>query len=392
MSRQKQLPNSPPKVAILVDTSTDWSRRVISGIKNYLSEHDPWQLFIEPRGTGERLDVQKGWEGDGIIARVTHEKLLVSLRARNIPVVNVSGIKVPGRQFPCVTSDINAIARMAVDYYRQRGFKHFAYLSLQGLEFVSRQVAAFVGEVQRVGFACDVYGVKTHLNTQTPDWNLRIEGLAKWLVSLPKPVAIMTWNGGREVVHACQYAGLNIPEDVAVLSGTDDMLCEVSHIPISAVRAACERIGYEAAELLDKRMRGGSQQETVRLIPPLRVVSRQSTDIFAIQDTTLVKALRFIRDNADKPVSVDDVATRAGIHRRLLERRFKDVLERSPAEYIRNVHIELAKKKLIDTDLSIADVAEQSGFGSAEYMASMFHHKLGITPLQYRRERKMGVS
>jgi len=390
--RRNRSLNPPPKVAVLVDTSTDWSRRIISGIMSYLNKHNPWQLFIEPHGLGEHLDLQKGWHGDGVIARVTHEKLLHNLRARNIPVVNVSGIMVPGPQFPCVTSDTKAIAKMAVDYFKERGFRHFAYLSLQGLEYVSRQREAFIAEVQRNGYRCNLHAVKSHLDAQAPDWGLRIESLAKWLRTLPKPVAIMTWSGGREMVHACQFASLNIPEDVALLSGTDDLLCEASHVPISAVRAASERIGYEAAEMLDKLMSKRAVEETVRLIPPLRVVSRQSTDVVTIQDSALAKALKFIRDNAERPINVGEVAERAGIHRRLLERRFKDVLGRSPAEHIRRVHIELAKKMLIDTDMSIADVAEKSGFGSAEYMASLFHNELKITPLRYRRENTLGLS
>ncbi|MEI6197827.1 MAG: XylR family transcriptional regulator, partial [Verrucomicrobiota bacterium] len=253
---QFQLSNSPRKVAILVDTSTDWSRRLISGIISYLKQHGPWQIFIDPHGVGEHLELQKRWQGDGVIARVTDEKLARSLHARRIPVVNVSGIKVAGPQFPGVISDTPAVARMAVDYFRERGFKHFAYLSLLGLEYVSRQLDAYVAKVQQAGCKCEVHCVKAHLGAQTPDWNLRMETLANWLRSLPKPVAILTWSGGREIIHACQFAGIKIPEEVALMSGTEDLLCEAAHIPISAVCAGSERIGFEAAAMLDDLMRG----------------------------------------------------------------------------------------------------------------------------------------
>jgi len=375
-----------------VDTSTDWSRRIISGIINYLKVNDPWHLFIEPHGVGEHLELQKGWQGDGVISRITSEKMATSLNARNIPVVNVSGMKVAGPQFPQVTSDMAIAARMAADYFLERGFKHFAYFSLQGLEYVARQRDAFDAAVRQAGHKCHFHSVKAHLGAQVPDWNIRVESLASWLSSLPKPLAVFTWSGGRELIHACQFAELRIPEEIALLSGTDDLLCEASHIPISAIRASSERIGFEAAAMLDELMRGKTVKAPTKLIPPMRVISRQSTEIFSIQDSAIVKALRFIHANAQRPIHVDEVAACASIHRRMLERRFKDILGRSPAEHIRRAHIEIAKKLLVDTNQSVADIAEKSGFGSAEYMASLFHDELGTTPLRYRREAALGLS
>jgi LacI family transcriptional regulator len=389
--RQKKTRGNPPlqtpsRVAVLVDTSTDWSRRVIAGISNYVKKHDVWQLFIEPHGIEEHLELQRGWQGDGVIARISNEGLARSLHARNIPVVNISGIKLSGPKFPLVTSDVVISARLAAEYFLDRGFRNFAYLNLVGLEYVSRQREAFVAAVKQAGCNCELHGVKTHSGAQAVDWNVRIDSLGQWLLTLPKPTAVFTWSGGREVIHACQQAGLRVPEDIALLSGTDDQLCEISHVPISAVRAACERIGYEAAAMLDKLMHQATVKDRVKLFPPLGVVSRQSTDTLAITNPAMAKAVRFILKNAGKPIRVSQVAAAAGIHRRLLERRFHEVMRRTPAEHIRRVHIDCAKKLLIETDLAIADVAEGAGFGSAEYLSTLFQKELGTTPLRYRRE------
>lgn len=110
--------------------------------------------------------------------------------------------------------------------------------------------------------------------------------------SLPKPVAILTWSGGREIIHACDAAGLRVPEEVAVLSGSDDFLCELSRVPISAVQAACETIGSEAAALLQRLMSGDKAPARPKLIPPPQVVTRQSTDTLAITDPHLARAHR----------------------------------------------------------------------------------------------------
>ena len=88
-----------PRIAVLVDTSTSWGRRLVTGINNYTRKHGPWQLFVEARGLEERIRVPHGWRGEGIIARVGSEAMARDLRAHRLPVVNVSGITLPGVDF-----------------------------------------------------------------------------------------------------------------------------------------------------------------------------------------------------------------------------------------------------------------------------------------------------
>ncbi|HWI58322.1 MAG TPA: XylR family transcriptional regulator, partial [Bacillota bacterium] len=231
-----------PRIAVLVDTSTSWGRRVVTGINNYARKHGPWQLFVEARGLEERIQVPRGWRGEGIIARVGSEAMARDLRAHKIPVVNVSGIPLPGANFPRVNTDMQVTAEMAARHFLDRGFRHFAYFSLLGLSYLAPQQEAFMATVKNAGCDCEVYGVQPHAGAE-PDWNLDLEQLAKWLKALPKPVGILTWNAdsGRQVIYAAQRARLHVPEEVALLSGSDDdLLCEVSHIPISAILVAAE--------------------------------------------------------------------------------------------------------------------------------------------------------
>jgi LacI family transcriptional regulator len=377
-----------PRVAVLVDTSTTWGRQIATGIHKFTRRRHPWQLFIEARGTEERPSLPTGWQGDGVIARIGTLAMGKELQALRLPVVNVSAIELPGIDFPRVTNDLVTGALMAAQYFLDRGYRSFGYLSLLGLPYVVTQQEAFREAVQQGGGECAIYGVKTHEGAE-PDWNLNLDLLAGWLRSLPKPVAVFTWNAdsGRQVVYACQHAGLRIPEEVALLSGADDdLLCELSHIPISAMRIAAEQIGDAAAALLNRLMRGGKPPAQPQLIAPLDVVTRQSTETYAMHDETLVRAVHFIRQSASQTVLVADVARHVGVSRRMLERRFAEVLRRTPAEEIRRVHVEQAKKLLLETDLPIPDVAAASGFGSPEYMSHVFREELGQTPLRYRKD------
>ena len=373
---------------MLVDTSTSWGRRILKGISNYMRQHGAWQVFVEARGLEERLRLPKGWQGDGVIARIGSSEMVGELNAVRIPVVNVSGIQLPQEKFPCVTTDLQASASLAAQHLLDRGFRHFAYFSLLGLAYVSAHQEAFIRAVRDAGCTCDVRAIKPRTGAE-PDWSLDLARLGDWLRSLQKPVAILTWNASssREIIYACQAAGLLVPEQVAVLSGSDDdVLCEFLQIPVSAILVGAEQIGHEAARLLDLLMRGRPAPKRSILIAPLGVISRQSTETLAIRDPALVAAISFVRENAAKPIQVTDVVTHSGVSRRVLERRFIQVLGRTPAGEIRRVHFEKAKQLLLETDLPIPEVAEGSGFGSPEYMAYVFKTELGQTPLRYRRE------
>lgn len=386
-ARRKSAP-TPPRIAVLVDTSTSWGRRVVAGINNYSRKHGQWQLFVEARGLEEGIRVPRGWRGEGIIARVGSTLMARHLRSHKMPVVNVSGIHLPGVMFPCVTTDMEKTAELAIQHFLNRGFRNFAYFSLTGLSYVAEQQKAFVARLKEAGYDCAVQGVAVHAGAE-PDWNLDVAKLAKWLKELPKPVGILTWNAdsGRQIIYASDHAGLHVPEEVALLSGSDDdLLCEVSHVPISAILVAAEQIGYRAAELLDRLICGRSCPKEPIVIPPLNIVTRQSTDTMAIRDHSLVSAISFIRTNAAKLMQVNEVARHAGISRRVLERRFAQTLNRTVAQEIRRVHLERAKGLLVETDLSIPEVAEASGFGSPEYLAYVFKTELGKTPLRHRKE------
>ena len=118
-------PRLAPRVAVLVDTSTSWGRRILKGISNYMLKHGSWQVFVDARGLQETLRVPPGWKGDGVIARVSNSEMVNELSSLNIPVVNVSGIQLPNECFPQVTTNLEASAKLGADYLLNRGFQHF---------------------------------------------------------------------------------------------------------------------------------------------------------------------------------------------------------------------------------------------------------------------------
>lgn len=382
----------PKRVAVLVDTSTSWGRRIIEGVHRYQRVNADWQLFVEPRGVEQRRWLPQGWKGDGVIARVGFPELAEQLKQLAVPVINVSGIELPGVDFPRVVTDQGESARMAAEHLLDCGFRNFGYFSLLGLDYVAAHQQAFREIVKEAGYSCSGYAAQPSPGTEEPEWTIDVSRLTRWLRALPKPVAVLTWNtsSARELLYACAAAGLKVPEEVSVMSGSDDdLFCKVAPVPISAVNPAAEEIGYRAAAELDLMMTWpGDEAPADVQIPPLGVVTRQSTETLAVEDKALVKALRFIREDPARAMRVDDVAHHAGLCRRTLEQRFNKLLGRSPAAEIRRVRIDRAIELLQRTELPVSVVAEKSGFSTAEYMASVFRTHLNVAPLHYRKRGK----
>lgn len=115
---------------------------------------------------------------------------------------------------------------------------------------------------------------------------------------------------------------------------------------------------------------------------------RQSSDVLAIDDSEVAAALRFLREHAHKPIRVADVLREVPISRRALERRFQALLARGLAEEIRRVHIQRAKQLLTTTELTMEEVAEQSGFASQPEFSRVFRRETGLTPSSYRRHAR----
>lgn len=384
--REKRAAKGPvgsfPRVTVLVSTATGWGRGIIKGISAFAHQHGPWLLQVEPEG--ERRLLPAGWRGDGVIARLSTPKTAESLLRAGVPVVNVSSIALAGRAatIPRVSSDVAAGGALAARHFLDRGFKHFGYIGLQKLSYVREHREAFTKLLGEKGYACHSLALGDH-----PEVADIPKALLDWLRALPKPVGVLTWNNsqGRAVIHACRLAGLLVPEDVAVLSGNDDpLLCECCLPQLSAIAMATEQIGETAAELLERLMQGKPVPPTPVLVPPIGIIARQSTDALLIQNPMLLQALGFIREHATEPIQVDDILRVVPIARRSLERFFQENLGRSPADEIRRVRLERAKHLLATTDLPIPKVAQASGFGTGEYLATLMRRTTGMTPLKYR--------
>jgi LacI family transcriptional regulator len=158
------------RIAVLVDTSTGWGRRVIRGILKYAKKHGPWDIWLEPQGQAEQMRLPNGWRGDGVIARVASGAMAAYLRDTGVPVVNVSAIRLRSQYFPTITADTSALVQLALDHFRERGLHQFAYIGLANRSYSLERQQAFQDVCRKAGYDCHTYRPLPGAN-----WQLRRE-------------------------------------------------------------------------------------------------------------------------------------------------------------------------------------------------------------------------
>jgi LacI family transcriptional regulator len=388
------------KVILIFDTSGAASRRTIQGIARYSSLHGPWVFFREPPfyviTSGKLKTIKKlpdldDQKADGIIAHIPYTRNGSQFIPEGIPAV-VSPYSI--RQFPhfrnLITDNV-ALGKMAAEYFLDRGFRNFAYCGFGGMYWSRERGESFAKRLKRAGFKTNFYQ-HGQLLSRTPIKFSRADTealLAEWLKSLPKPLAVMACNDdrGQGITEACKIAGLRIPYDVAVLGvDNDDLICDLTNPQLSSIAVDNERAGYDAAEMLEQMMAGKKTNKQVIVARPTHIVTRQSTDLFAVEDREVVEALRFINEHAREPIHVDEVVSAAVLSRRVLERRFRQVLGRSILDEIRRVRIEQVVRILTETNMSVSEIATTLGYPGVEHIARYFRREKGMSLLAYRKQ------
>jgi LacI family transcriptional regulator len=378
-------------VLLIVETSLAYGRQLLRGIGRYAVARESWSLYVDLRelmATPQWLD---SWRGDGIICRATTPELAAQLKRKRLPTVDLADVH-GDLGLPHIWTDNATVGRLAATHLLERGFRQFGFCGFLGHDWARRRREGFTAALQESGCSADILELPWE-TTRKHSWEQQQQEIAAWLARLPKPVGVLAANDmrGQHVLDACRRHGLAVPEEVAVIGvDNDELLCQLCDPPLSSVAPNPERIGYDAAALLDRLMQGEKPTEREWLIPPLGVVTRQSSDVLAIDDPLVSAAVRLIRERACARLSVDDVLKAVPLSRSVLERRFRKYLQRSPQEEIRWVQLKRVKQLLAETDLALANIADLAGYDHAEYLSVVFKRETGQTPGEYRRQVQAG--
>jgi LacI family transcriptional regulator len=379
--------DKPPRVALIIETSVIYGRRIVNGVARYLRHHSPWSVFLEQHELGKQPPawlLSRKW--DGILSRPTDPALAKQFTKLKVPVVDLNDLY-DDLGLPWIGSDHFSIGKTAAAHLLERGFKHFAFAGFSNEHWAAQRREGFCHAIKAAGMTVAVYESPWR-GAGVRQWDDDLDDMEQWLRKQPQPLALTACNDirGLQVLDVAARAGILVPEELAVVGvDPEEILCDLCSPPLSSVEPDAEQIGYRAAEALDRIMQGSRPEQRVIRIPPLRVVTRLSTDTLAIQDRIVAMAARFIRTQALSGCSVDDVLKNVRVSRASLERRFRQQLNRSPQAEIRAVQLNRVKELLIETDYTLERIAGLCGFEHPEYMSVTFKRTCGQTPGQYRK-------
>ena len=262
-------------IAVLVETDDTWGRSVVRGIANWARTEANWTLLIDPRDAHGRLRIPRGWSGDGIIARLSGKVQAEHVRRAAVPTVDVETLLDPASWLGRVATDDVRRAELALGHLLDRGFRRFAHFAPPRAGHAVLPGRRFREAVEAAGYTCAVYRPGGRARRRI-DWNEEQTRVRGWLGSLPERVAIFAADAhcARRLTEACQLDGISVPDQVAILAGdTDELMCTVSTPSISSVLLASERLGYEAAGLLDRLMSGRRIPKRPVHVKPLGVIA-----------------------------------------------------------------------------------------------------------------------
>ncbi|MFI4910329.1 MAG: substrate-binding domain-containing protein [Sedimentisphaeraceae bacterium JB056] len=380
------------KIIIVVDTARGWGRQFLHGVEKYMSTRGDWVVRIQPPGYINTTSRENSsWlalhDADGIIAGDI--RFISEAMRLNIPKIlhDARCDKIPGAS--TMYTDSISTGKMAAEYFFSLGFKNYAYCGFEGLVWSQKRLKGYKSQLGEWGIT-EVHDYNqwkpSGAGLDTERWNI-----SEWLKTLPKPVCVFACNDDRgiNVLEACQIAGIKVPEEVAVLGvDNDELMCDISFPPLSSIELNFRKAGFNAAKLLDEIIDNGNIGRDI-IVPPISLIERQSSDVLAIEDENVIKALVFIRQNFQEAIQVSDVVEKTTSSRRDLEIKFKKMLKRSIKDEILRLRIDSLKKRLVSTNEPLYAIANSLKYTDPEHFSRFFKSAAGISPSKYRS--KLGV-
>ena len=381
----------------ITDFTEQFPYRLLRCMLQYSLETEPWMVYKMPPtykneiGLPKLIEWAEDHDVDIVIAQFDPLENVREFGRHGIVAIAQDYIST-FREIPNITADYDGTGAMAARRFLARGFQNFAFFGYRGVCWSDGRCEGFKREIVNAGFGENFYLYDRQNITNL--WSYDMRSLSEWLLSLPKPIAIMACddNQANLLLQGCNACGIKVPTEIAILGvDNDEILCTMSVPSLSSINMDIERAGYETAVMASRMVREPGYKGEDIIIRPLTIISRMSSNVFATKDQAILKALEYIGNNVDHKISVSDVLTQVPLSRRLLEQRFAKATGTSIYQYITNLRMERFAQLLLTSNDSVANIAARMEEPDAKSISRRFQAVKGCTPSEFRKEelRKM---
>lgn len=378
------------KILILIDSSTEFSRRFLTGLIRYSEDHGPWDFYRLPAyyktlyGENGILDRIKEWEIDAVITQWEYEGIGF-LTKTNIPVFTQS-YKNEIAPFSKIAGDYIGAGIMAARFFAKRKFHNFAFYGNKDFFWSKQRAEGYRREVEKIGGNYFYFESELLNDAQ---WSRSHIELDRWLLSLPKPVGLLACddNFALQVSEMCKFNNINIPKELSLLGvDNDELICNLSHPSISSIITDDERGGYKTGEMLHRLITNKENTPFNIMIDPIRIKLRQSTERYNISDEYILHVVNYIDENITSNLSVDALTNVVPLSRRSLEIKFKKIMGCSVYQYILDNKMDFIKELLITSNKSLLEIAIHMGFNDVRNVYRIFKKYTGYSPIEFRKK------
>ncbi|VBB48557.1 Transcriptional regulator [uncultured Paludibacter sp.] len=383
------------KILLLIDYSSEFSRKFLKGLIRYSKEYGPWIFYRLPSyyktlyGKQGIVNWAKEWEADAFIAQWDHEgtNLLSEL---NIPII-LQNYKSRSEYFSNLTGDYIGTGRMAAQFFAKKKFTNFAFYGNKNAVWSRERAEGYFSEVQKLGG--NYYYFETEILNEE-NWSSSHIELDTWLLSLPKPIGLFACDDSfaLQVSEICKINNIDIPNEIALLGvDNDELICTLSDPPISSIVLDVERGGYEAGRLIHQLIKKEKTNPFNITVKPTRIELRKSTEKYNISNEYIAKVVDYIEKNFEEDILIKELTSMVPLSRRNLETKFKKEMGISIYQFLLNCRIERYAYLLATTDCSLLDIALECGFNDSKNISRIFKKFKECTPIEYRQKFKKSV-
>ncbi len=395
-------------VAINTQHAHAEDQELYRGVRAYSRKHPGFDCVLAPFAAEDLKAASRSKPPyDGILAQATKEMVAVAKRSR-VPVVDVwrnSRVQVT---INCVFPDFSKAGRMAGQHLVSRGFEHFGYVvygrdqartTMCDATLIHSDELGYVAYLEARGFSCAQFLAPEQVDADATVWAQWSKDIRAWIKALPKPLGLFVPGDllCRYIADIAPELGLNVPHDLGLICADNEPnFCLLTSPSLTSLDLGYSQVGYEAAAMLDRMLEGGyrdlsKKDRQILLVEPAALHPRHSTDAVAVRDALVATAMRFILEHTHEPIKVGDVAGSVATTRRTLERRFREVLDRTVMQEITRCRIERLKRRLAESDTPIKILAIDSGFNSPRVLYETFVRQEGMSPSAYRAKRRESI-
>lgn len=358
----------------------------LRGIARHARERG-WHLVTDMLFTGV---MPREWCGDGVLALLPrHSETVAHLRALRLPRVGLGSSALPP-DLPCVEPDHREIGRLAAEHFLRQPHRAFAWAPSTNDQANRERHEGFAARLAELGRGCHALPPARLAigGFSLNNWSGHRRRLSAELRRLPRPAAVFAFDDhvAADLIDACRDLGLCVPDDIAVLGVGDTPAGGACPVSLSSIDDDPESLGHRAAELLGALMDGAPPPAGPLRVPPKGLIPRRSSEPAAVDNRHVARALAYIADHYPNPLlTVDEIASAAGMSRRHLERCFRESAGRSINEHIVGLRMREASRILrMHPRTRSSEVATLVGIAGAGTFSRAFRRFFGVSPLTHR--------